>query len=155
MSKDDKREQQPEAEVTEATTQPTNQETISADEGLERMREAILKAGTIECGILELSVPITARGEDVTELRYDFRKITGRQYIQALDVAAPSRAMNAITNEQALELFIAATKNQNDGIDDVDIRERMGIDDVIQAVRIGKVFFGWKALVGDKRTRKM
>lgn len=35
------------------------------------------------------------------------------------------------------------------------IRDRMGVDDVIQAVRIGKVFFGWKALEGDKRTRRM
>ncbi len=153
MSKDDKREQN---EVAEAAPQaPEQEETASAGESLESVREAIMKASAVEFGILTLAKPILARGEEVKELRYDFRKITGRQYIQALDVGAPSRAMNAITNEQAFELFIAAAKNLNDGVDDIDIRDRMGVDDVIQAVRIGKVFFGWKALEGDKRTRRM
>ena len=158
MSKEEKKELLVDADapVVGETVQPNEADAIAvASDTFERMREAILKAGTIECGILELSMPIMARGEEVKELRYDFRKITGRQYIQALDVVAPSREINAITNQQALELFIAATKNQNEGVDDVDIRQRMGVDDVIQAVRIGKVFFGWKALAGDKRTRRM
>ena len=157
MSKEDKREVIEETAAILEDARPTeaSQAAPSPEETYERVREAIMKAGTIECGILKLSTPILARGEDVNELRYDFRRITGRQYIRALDVSAPSRDINAITSEQALELFIAATRGLNEGIDDIDIRERMGVDDVLQAVRIGKVFFGWKALAGDKRTQRM
>jgi hypothetical protein len=135
----------------EAQEQEKKQSEPSAEEKLQHFREAMR---SVENGKLKLAKPILSGGEEKTEIIYDFSKITGKQYLKAMDVGAPSRDMNNITNTQAFELFLAAAGKMNEGLDVIDLRERMAVDDVLQATRIGKLFFAFKANEGDTRMQK-
>jgi hypothetical protein len=110
---------------------------------------------SVETGRLKLARPLQSEDKEITEIIYDFSKMSGRQYLKAMDVGTPSRDMSNISHVQAFELFLAAAGKLNEGLDAVDLRERLSVDDVLQATRIGKLFFVYKANEGDTRMRKV
>ena len=115
----------------------------------------------IASGRMTLMVPLTAAGREITELNWDFRKLTGWDYVNALDCDNAGVNVFKITNKQALSLFAAAaakaTTMKNEAgieihpLDAHDIRDRLGIDDTIKAVQTATVFFVASARVGNKR----
>ena len=123
--------------------------------------EAEKQLAKISKGALKLDRPIKAAGHEITELRWDFRALTGWEYANALDCDADGVNVFRITNKQALSLFAAAAakgttiRNENGmdihPLDARDIKERMGIDDTIKAVQMATVFFATSARVGNKR----
>ena len=114
-------------------------------------------------GTLQLSTPIRAGGEDVTELQYDFQKLTGWEYAEALDSDKNATTIFRLTAKQALNLFATAAgkattaaakaaDKEARGIDANDIKERIGVEDSMAAVQLAIVFFNACALKRNKRT---
>lgn len=112
-------------------------------------------------GTMKLMVPLTAAGREITELKWDFRSLSGWEYVGALDYDNAGVNVFKLTNKQALSLFAAAaakatTMKREDGsefnpLDAHDIRDRLCIDDSIKAVQTATVFFITSARVGNKR----
>lgn len=102
-------------------------------------------------GKLALSQPIRAGGLDVTELEYDFNRLTGWEYAGAMDKDSAVTGITRISNKQALSLFAAAAGKATPGIDATDILERMGCDDAVKAVQLATVFFVTSQREGNKR----
>lgn len=102
-------------------------------------------------GKMNLTTPIRSKGEDVDCLIFDFSALTGRELVAALDKDKRS-GMNAfrITSGQALNLFAAAAAKATEGIDETDIRERMGAVDSVKAVQLATVFFSAANRVGNR-----
>lgn len=106
-----------------------------------KIREAARKVldGTIR-GTLKLKQPIRAQSTDLTELRFDFSKLTGWEYVEAMDEGGVTRNVFEITQRQALCLFAAAAGKATDGVDAVDVRTRIGMEDALRAVQTAMVF---------------
>ncbi len=96
--------------------------------------------GEIVKGTLKLSAPIRAKSQDVTELQYDFSKLTGWEYVEAMDADASARNIFKISQKQALCLFAAAAGKVTPDVDATDIRERIGAVDALRAVQLATVF---------------
>ena len=136
------------------TNQPATAPEISAEEHLNR----------ISVGKMKLLQPIRAAGQDITELKWNFRNLTGWEFASAMDCDSASNVFR-ITNKQALGLFAASaakeTTIKNDGgveihpLDAQDIRQRIGIDDCVKAVQIAAVFFVASAREANKRISSM
>ena len=97
-------------------------------------------AGEITKGTLKLSTPIRAKSQDVTELQYDFSKLTGWEYVEAMDADVTARNVFKISNKQALCLFAAAAGKTTPDVDATDIKERIGAVDALRAVQLATVF---------------
>lgn len=97
-------------------------------------------AGEITKGTLKLSTPIRAKSQDVTELQYDFSKLTGWEYVEAMDTDVTARNVFKISNKQALCLFAAAAGKATPDVDATDIKERIGAVDALRAVQLATVF---------------
>lgn len=95
--------------------------------------------GTVR-GTLKLKQPIRAQSEDLTELHYDFSKLTGWEYVEAMDEGGTTRNVFEVSQKQALCLFAAAAGKATNGVDAVDIRTRIGMEDTLRAVQIAMVF---------------
>lgn len=118
----------------------------------------------IATGKMTLLQPIRAAGQDITELKWNFRNLTGWEFASAMDCDNAANVFR-ISNRQALGLFAASaakeTTIKNDGgveirpFDAQDIRQRIGIDDCVKAVQIATVFFVASAREANKRISSM
>lgn len=102
-------------------------------------------------GKMTLETPIRAGGVDVTELQYDFSRLTGREYADAMDRDSGTMNMFRMSNKQALYLFAAAAAKETSGIDATDISDRIGVQDSIKAVQLATIFFVASARAGNSR----
>lgn len=102
-------------------------------------------------GKLRLCTPIRANGQDVTELVYDFTKLTGNDYVDAMDTDTKAVNLFRLSGRQALALFAAAAGKATPGIDATDIRERMNVQDTMKAVQLATVFFAASNRAGNNR----
>lgn len=102
-------------------------------------------------GKIALRKPIMSDNKPVEELTFDFTALTGREYVDALD--SDPRAMNAlhITSTQAFALFTKAAAKATGGIDEADIRDRMGAMDCVKATQLAAVFFSACSRAGNRR----
>ena len=92
-------------------------------------------AGEITKGTLKLSTPIRAKSQDITELQYDFSKLTGWEYVEVT-----ARNVFKISHKQALCLFATAAGKATPDVDATDIKERIGAVDALRAVQLATVF---------------
>jgi len=102
-------------------------------------------------GKMQLETPIRAGGKDVAELEYDFQRLTGWEYAEAMDSDNSAANMFRISSRQAFALFATAAGKATSGIDAIDIKERMGSTDAIKAVQLATIFFVAAARAGNKR----
>lgn len=102
-------------------------------------------------GKMELETPILVADEPVNVLHYDFTKLTGWEYADAMDSDPGGSNIFRISSKQGLLLFAAAAAKETKGIDARDIRERMGVADAIKAVQVATVFFVASTREGNKR----
>lgn len=117
---------------------------------MERMKKETLRK--ISKGTLKLEKPIRASDTDVTELHYDFNKLTGWEFAKALDKDTDSKTSAfRLTQMQALELFAAAAVKETPNVDAEDIRRRIGISDAVKATQIAVVFFNLTSQTADSR----
>lgn len=109
-------------------------------------------ARMVSKGEIKLATPIRASGKDIAVLHFDFTKLTGWEFAQALD-RDESGKTNAfrLTQTQAIELFAVAAAKMTPDIDVEDIRHRMGIDDAIKAAQISASFFNYTSQAANAR----
>ena len=107
---------------------------------------------TISKGTLELAAPIRARSKDVTELHYDFTRLTGWEYAEAMDSDPAARNVFIVTKKQAICLFAAATAKVTPDVDAKDIKERIGLADAQRAVQVATLFLTTSAREAGKNT---
>lgn len=117
---------------------------------IEQMQEETLLK--IASGTLKLATPIRSGGADVTELQYDFGKMTGLEYADAMDSDKKSQNMFVMTQKQALALFAKAAGKANKGMDETDILERLGGVDAMEATQLAMYFFKVSAQIKNRRT---
>jgi hypothetical protein len=101
-------------------------------------------------GTLDLITPIRAESHDLTALEYDFTKITGWEYADAMD-KGKSESSFRLSAKQALSLFATAVTKATKGVDFTDILQRIGTADAIKAVQLATVFFVACTLEGNRR----
>ena len=126
------------------------------EEKARKQREAMEKAAEVlSKGRLQLSTPVFANGREYTELAYNFRKLTGMEYLDAMDSGAGARqsAFN-ITSHQAMRLFLIAATKETEGIngsDLPDIETNISLEDSMKAVQIAVSFFNASSRAGSYR----
>ncbi len=106
------------------------------------------------CGILKLEVPIKSGSGEVTELAYDFTKLTGLEYTEAMDQDTNAMYVYKITYRQALSLFARAAAKQTPGLDMRDITERLDMRDALEGVQLASLFFNASTQAGRLRISK-
>lgn len=102
-------------------------------------------------GTLKLETPIKAGDKDVSELKYDFTRLTGWEYADAMDSDAGAGNIFRVTSKQALLLFAKTAGKETEGIDATDIKERIGVTDSIKAVQLATIFFVASTRAGNNR----
>ncbi len=105
-------------------------------------------------GILTLETPIIVGEDEVTKLAYDFTKITGLEYADALDSSPNSLNVYSITTRQALALFATAAAKATPELDMKDIVENIGATDALEGVQLATLFFNASTRAGRMRISK-
>lgn len=105
-------------------------------------------------GILNLETPIKEGKEEISQLPFDFTKITGLEYIAAMDSDTTNIQIYRITYRQALSLFATAAAKEVASLDNKDIIERIGVTDAIEAVQLATIFFTASTRAGRLRISK-
>lgn len=130
-------------------TQEENQEETRKQKQAEAAKQAL---NTFSKGAFKLSTPIRAGGKDMAELEYDFTKLTGWEYVEAMDADGGAKSVFKITQKQALCLFAAAAGKATNGVDATDIKERIGAVDAMRAVQVATVFLTASARAANQNT---
>lgn len=112
------------------------------------------KKNHVEYGELHLFAPIRARSKDVTVLKYNFSKLTNKEYIEAMSADRGATNPFYLSPDQALRIFCAAAAHETDDIDTIDIIERMSVKDTIIAVQLASVFFAVTSRGVSPRTER-
>lgn len=149
---------EPKTEDTEELKKVATEESVPADEKPTVAQKPTLDPDAFlakaSSGTLQLTKPIRAGGQDVNELQYDFQKLTGWEYAEAVDSDKNAQTIFRLTAKQALNLFAMAAGKATARIDANDIKERIGVEDSMAAVQLAIVFFNACALKRNKRTTK-
>ena len=131
-----------------------------AEELKNRMEEAKKRsADALEAikdgrGVLELETPIEAGGETLESLSYDFTKLTGCDYIDAMDSDGSATQTYRITYRQSLALFGKAVSKEMEALDMRDILERIGMTDALEGIQLAMLFFNSATRAGRMRILK-
>lgn len=136
------------AEENDAQESAAQSEAETRDQ---RMKNLIAAGSKFAKGTLRLAKPIRAGGEDVADLSYDFMKLSGRDYMDAMDSDTGTVNLFRVSARQGLALFARAAAKCTKGIDEYDIQERIGVEDAITATRLAAVFYNTSSRAGDKR----
>jgi hypothetical protein len=144
------------AQTEENTVAEAATEAAAEPETAENTKEKMLAnieavRDRMAAGTMKLTQPIRAGGKDVAELEYDFRKLTGWEYVDALDTDRGAKNLMTLSAKQAMALFATAAGKATKGIDARDIMERMGAEDAATAISAASVFFKMSASLGNKR----
>ena len=106
-------------------------------------------------GRLRLEVPIRSGDTEITEILYDFTKLTGLEYTDAMDSDTNANQMFRITYRQALALFAKAAAKCTDRLDMNDIISKLGITGAQEGVQLAALFFMASARAARQRISKM
>lgn len=132
-------------ENTEAQQENQTPPEMTPEEAMEKLTR----------GVLKLKEPITVRGKDTKELAYDFGKLRGVDYVNAMDSDRESRNIFKVSSKQAFTLFAKACAKVNSGdLDEVDVMQRLGLADTMQAVQTATVFLVASSRKGEADTSK-
>lgn len=142
MSEENKKNEQPQVEE-----QPKGQPQEQAEK-----KSAPITLSMISKGTMELAVPIRARSKDISMLHYDFTRLTGWEYAEAMDSDPTARNVFIVTKKQAICLFAAAAAKVTPDVDAKDIKERIGLADAQRAVQVATLFLTTSAREAGKNT---
>lgn len=125
-----------------------NKESLVANQGkaskLNEVKEAAqAMSAKYEDGILVLNEPIKVGDKEITEIAFNFRKLRGRDLVEAMD--CDSRAGMRTTSKQAFALFCRACRGVGMP-DEHDLNDRMSVADAMNAVKVTQLFLASKAL---------
>lgn len=123
---------------------------LGQEERKERMHEDAqrrLEAATK--GVIRLLRPMKSRGEEVTELHYDFAALTNQDFISSMDADRGNRDRNSISRAQALKLYYRMhnkVERPISGLDEHDLNEQASIADTEAMTEKATTFFIWLKL---------
>lgn len=106
-------------------------------------------------GKLQLSAPIPDGSRTVEELKFDFTKLTGQEYTEAMDTDGRANDVFRLTATQAVALFSAAAAKQTDGISAREIQAGLGIMDAQKGAQLAAIFFSASNRAGNARISKL
>ena len=109
------------------------------------------QAKKVAAGKLLLECPIKSGSDEYAEVAYDFSKITGWGYADAMDCDPGNTNLFRISPKQALTLFAAAVSMEMPGVSAMDVKEQMVIGDSMNAIRIATAFFVASTRAASKR----
>lgn len=115
-------------------------------------RIAMTAAEVSSKGCIELFDPIIDGEREYKKLEYDFKALRGTELADALDADDENRNRTdpfRLTRRQAISLFAAAAEKKTDGLFAKEIKERLGVVDALNAVRIATLFFISTSRVGN------
>lgn len=113
-------------------------------------RIAMTAAEVSSKGCIELFDPIIDGEREYKKLEYDFKALRGTELADALDADDGNRTDPfRLTRRQAISLFAAAAEKKTDGLFAKEIKERLGVVDALNAVRIATLFFISTSRVGN------
>lgn len=115
-----------------------------------QMDPAMQAANKLSSGRFKLAMPIMDGEKKYEELNYDFTALTGWELAKALDTGK-AKASFDLSDVQALSLFAAAAAKCTEGIDAIDIRERLSAADATTAIKLSIIFFNSTSLAGSLR----
>ena len=95
-------------------------------------------------GVISLKEPMHSRGETVTELHYDFAKLTNREFMACMDEDRGNRDRNLITRKQAMSLYSRMhdkVERPISGLDARDLEEQACLDDMEAMIERATNFF--------------
>ena len=121
-----------------------------SEETNEKAQKLLLESTTK--GTFKLNTPIRAASQDVNELEYDFTKLTGWEYVEAMDADMAAKNIFKVSQKQALCLFAAAAAKATPNVDATDIKERIGAVDAMRAVQLTTVFLVSSARAANQNT---
>lgn len=99
-----------------------------------------------------LAAPIHLGGKEMTELSYDFKKITGWEFAEIAD--KNGKADGTLSAKQAIALFGLAAVKATEGVNETDLTDlqrNLGIEDGVMAERIALAFFNASSRTGIVR----
>ena len=109
----------------------------------------------LEKGKLKLASPIYAGGRQLDTLAYDFGKITGTEYMDALDGDPNTRkGAFSLSARQAVSFFLCAVIHATDGVNESDLpdlRKNLSMEDTLKAIQIAVSFFNASSRAGAAR----
>lgn len=136
----------------QTVNQNSHQEQQDSQQAENQPAPKVLTLNDISKGTLELALPVRARSKDIKELRYDFSKLTGWEYAEAMDSDPIARNVFTVSKKQALCLFAAAVAKATPDVDATDIKQRIGIADAQRAVQVATLFLTRAAREAGKNT---
>ena len=145
------------AQENKAKEQENAQEAVTKEQADEAARNIEKRTAEAQLamlegkGVLELLQPIRAAGQDVIKLVYDFTRLTGMEYAEAMDSDPQADQVFRITNRQALALFAAAAAKDTPHVDKKDILERIGVADAMKGAQLATLFFVTSTRSGNLR----
>ena len=111
-------------------------------------------ADSAATGKMKLYKSFMSDDREITELEFDFRALTGFEFIRAMDSDTDGKANSfRMTDKQAMTLFCAAASKKS-GVDQADIENGLCIEDAIKAVQLATVFFSASSRAGNVRITK-
>lgn len=103
-------------------------------------------------GVMELKEPITVRDKEIKELAYDFGKLTGFDFVNAMDSDRDSKNIFKVSSRQAYALFAKACAKCSEDVDEVDVMHKLGVVDAMKAVQTATVFLVASSRKGEADT---
>ena len=136
MNENEKREDEQDIQDTEDRKKKEQEEREKIHKTAEMAVEIAAK------GKMPLAVPLKDGDRMIEELEYDFLKLNGVEYADALDEMDDGRGTGfKINKKQAINLFCAAVAKCTPGLFQKEIMERLSVRDAINAERIATLFF--------------
>ncbi len=90
-------------------------------------------------GKITLAKPFVIGEREITELEFDFSKMTGLDYVNAMDVDRAAVGNNKASRKQIVSLFAASLKTP--GIDYKDLMNFLGPNDMMTVLQVGELYF--------------
>lgn len=123
----------------------------AAEEAKKKLKDPAEQARQLATGKIGLSTPIKNGDDELSELNYDFSKITGWDYADAMDSDNTNTNIFRITAKQALSLFATAVAKATPGLAALGVKEQISLGDGMNAVRIATAFFVASTRAANKR----
>lgn len=101
----------------------------------------------IKKGKIILNKPLIVSDKEVKELEYDFEKITGLDYANALSFDRDYNSVQNMSTKQMVALFASGLITE--GLDARDLMTRLDMQDMMAVIQVIRLFFTQKRYKAD------
>lgn len=105
----------------------------------ERVLQELDNPDFYRSGKITLAKPLTIGERQITELEFDFEKVTGQSYIYALDVDKQNNNLSQLSSKQLVALMAAALTKER--LDFQDLFVNLSTADMITVMQVTNLYF--------------